>query len=237
MQEENAALLEQVAAGDKAALGALVSANLGLVRTIALRFRGRGTEFEDLVQIGTIGMLKAARSFDASYGTVFSTYAVPLIIGEIRRFLRDDGMLKVSRSTKRQGVEILAAREAFEKEHGREPTVAELAVQAGLSPAELVYALDAVSPVASLSAPVGEEEGGATICTMLADGEDTIEKTTDHIALAEAVKKLSPLQQELVKLRYRRELSQAETGARLGMTQVQVSREEKRTLLRLRELL
>ena len=236
MQQQNAGLLRQVAEGDKTALSSLVCANLGLVKTIALRFLGRGAEYEDLVQIGTIGMIKAARSYDAEYETAFSTYAVPLIIGEIRRFLRDDGMLKVSRSTKRQGVQILAAREQFAAKHGREPSVSELSVLCDMSQAELVYALDAVSPVGSLSEPVGDDEG-TTLGAMLPDKENNIEKMTDHIALTEAIAQLSPLQKQIVALRYRRELSQAQTGAILGMTQVQVSREEKRMLARLREML
>ena len=237
MQNQNAELLVQVAEGDKAALTTLICNNLGLVKTIVLRFVGRGAEYEDLVQIGTIGMIKAARSYDPSYETTFSTYAVPLIIGEIRRFLRDDGMIKVSRSTKRQGVQILAAKEAFATKNGRDPTVGELSTLCGMSQAELVYALDAVSPVGSLSEPVGEEEGGTTIGAMLADGENLIERTTDRIALTEAIKRLSPLHKQLVYLRYQKELSQAQTGERLGMTQVQVSREEKRMLTRLREML
>ncbi len=237
MQEDNMALLSRVAAGDRAALSTLVCANLGLVKTIVMRFRGRGAEYEDLVQIGTIGMIRAARSYDPAYETAFSTYAVPLIIGEIRRFLRDDGMVKVSRTTKRQGVEILAARERFEAEHGRTPSTSELAALCGCSEAELVYALDAVSPVGSLSEPVGEEGAGQTLGELIAAEENEIERVTDRIALAEAIAALSPLQRELVYLRYERELSQTETGELLGMTQVQVSREEKRTLRRLRELL
>lgn len=156
---DNEALLKKAQAGDEKAFEEIISSNMGLVKRIALKFTDRGVDFEDLVQIGAIGMIKAVRSFDFSYECVFSTYAVPLILGEIRRFLRDDGMIKVSRQTKRQGIEILRQKEAFIKAHAREPKLTELAELCGISSEELVYALDAVNPVHSLNESVGDDEG------------------------------------------------------------------------------
>ena len=131
LYDDNAMLISLAQSGDEAALERLISQNMGLVKNIAKRFVGRGAEFEDLVQIGSIGMLKAAKSFDSSYGTVFSTYAVPLIIGEIRRFLRDDGIIKVSRDIRRRGSEIMRAKEKFIAENDREPKISELSAICG----------------------------------------------------------------------------------------------------------
>lgn len=236
LQTGNAQLLLRLRAGDEGAFEELITQNMGLVKRIALRFCGRGVEYEDLVQIGTIGMMKAARSFDCDYGTVFSTYAVPLIIGEIRRSLRDDGMIKVSRSVKTQGSRILREREAFCREYGREPRTAELARRCEISEAELVYALEAVSPVRSFEDPVGEEDGmtlGATLCNR----EDEMERLTEKIALRQAIATLDETQKQILHLRYDKELSQEQTGRLLGMTQVKVSREEKKIMQHLRALL
>lgn len=231
----NAELIRRVAGGDDAALDELVRVNLGLVKSIVLRFRDRGVEFEDLMQLGTIGMIKAARSFDFKYNCAFSTYAVPLIIGEIRRFLRDDGAVKVSRTTKKTGVDIMRKRELFMRENGREPTVNELSERCGIEPAELTYALESVAAVHSLSEPVGEDN--MTLENVIADKNNEIELTTDRIALAQAVGCLPELQRKIVTLRYIKCLSQQQTGELLGLTQVKISREEKKILERLRSLL
>ncbi len=236
MQRSNTELLERLQAGDEDAFESLIVQNMGLVKRIALRFCGRGIEYEDLVQIGTIGMMKAARSFDCGYGTVFSTYAVPLIIGEIRRSLRDDGMIKVSRSVKSEGSRILREREAFCREYGREPRTAELAERCGITEAELVYALEAVSPIRSFEDPVGEEEG-MTLGSILCNKEDEMEHLTEKIALHEAIATLNETQRRILQLRYDKELSQEQTGRLLGMTQVKVSREEKKIMQHLRALL
>lgn len=241
-KSHNAELLAQVASGDESALDELVTLNLGLVKSLALRFRdrslcgGRAVEYEDLVQIGTIGMIKAARSFDPSYGTAFSTYAVPLIIGEIRRFLRDDGLIKVGRATKKAGADIARRREEFLTEHGREPRVSELAELCGLPEAEVVYALEAVGTVRSLSEPSGDDES-LTLESTLSEQTGEIESATDKIALGEAVADLPELWRKIVYLRFGRELSQQQTGRILGLTQVKISREEKKILDRLRSVL
>jgi RNA polymerase sigma factor (sigma-70 family) len=149
-------LIKKAQEGDPTALEELVKSNMGLVKSIAVRFRDRGVEFEDLCQIGTIGMIKAIRNFDNSHGTMLSTYAVPLIMGEIRKYLRDDGLIKVSRELKRKGVTVLRAKENFISENGREPTVNELSEACGIPSDDVVECLDASLDVMSFSEPVGE---------------------------------------------------------------------------------
>ena len=232
---DNEALLKKAQAGDEKAFEEIISSNMGLVKRIAIKFTDRGVDFEDLVQIGAIGMIKAVRSFDFSYECVFSTYAVPLILGEIRRFLRDDGMIKVSRQTKRQGIEILRQKEAFIKAHAREPKLTELAELCGISSEELVYALDAVNPVHSLNESVGDDEG--ELGDFVADKNNEMEALTDKIALAQAIKSLPEIQQKIIMLRFFRDLSQQQTGQLLGLSQVKVSREEKKIMNKLRQAL
>ncbi len=236
-REENTELLRLARDGDRDAMERLVECNMGLCRSIAARFRDRGVEYEDLVQLAAIGMIKAVRSFDFSYQTAFSTYAVPLIIGEIRRFLRDDGAIKVSRSAKRTGRDAMRRREEFLREHGREPRLNELAALCGVEGEELAFALEAVSPVRSLNEPIGNGEDGAQLGDLLADSDDGIAGAVDRIALSEAIRSLPPTQRRLIYLRYCRELSQAQTGQLLGMTQVKVSREEKKIMAALKKAL
>ncbi len=236
-RENNIEQIKKAQSGDKEALEELISANMGLCKSIALRFRDRGTEYEDLVQLASIGMIKAVRSFDFSYNTAFSTYAVPLIIGEIRRHLRDDGLIKVSRSIKKCGIDAMHKREEFISENGREPKVSELAALCCTTPEQIAASLEAISPVHSLAEPVGKDDDTLTIENMLSDKEDGIGSITDKIALAEAIKKLPEIQRQIVILRYFRELSQQQTGNILGMTQVKISREEKKIITQLRKVL
>lgn len=237
MSYDNSALIKRLSEGDESALDEIVSQNMGLVKSVALRFCGRGTDYEDLVQIGSIGLLRAARSFDFSFGCMFSTYAVPLIIGEIRRFLRDDGLIKVGRSTKQAAGVIMRAREEFISSNQREPSVSELAEICKMSVEEIVYALDAAGPVRSLSESVGPEGEGASLEYFIADREDLLDKLTDSIALSEAISTLSPRQQQIIQMRYFKEMSQQQTGDALGITQVKVSREEKKIMELLRKAL
>ncbi|MFQ9148708.1 MAG: sigma-70 family RNA polymerase sigma factor [Eubacteriales bacterium] len=165
----NPELLKRISEGDESATNELICANMGLVRSIANRFRDRvdgsrdnhGCDFEDLLQIGTLGMIKAARSYDPSFGTAFSTYAVPLIIGEIKRFLRDDGLIKISRITKKQNATILRQREIFISRNGREPTIDELSDICNMPREDLVFALGSGTPCHSLSDAVGDDGTGA----------------------------------------------------------------------------
>ena len=232
----NLSLLHRIKDGDESALEELICENMGLIKSVALRFAGRGAETEDLLQIGSIGMIKAARSFDFSYNTEFSTYAVPLIIGEIRRFLRDDGQIKVSRSIKRRGVAVMHKSEELTRTLGREPTVGELSKECNMSPEEITYVLEAVSPVHSLHEMVGGDNS-LTLESTLSDKENAIERLTDRIALSEAIAALDETSQKILHLRYIKELSQQQTGNILGLSQVKVSREEKKIMQKLKQAL
>ena len=228
---QNTALLTE---GGEEAEAELLRLNSGLIRSIAYRFRGRGIELEDLIQIGTIGFIKAARSFDSSRGCAFSTYAVPMIMGEIRKTLRDDGLIKVSRQQKKLGADLLGARTRIMNEEGREAGIVELAQICGVSPEEAAMAIESVSPVSSLSETVGEGEG-MTLESRLPDPENEIERVNDRLALSQAISKLPEIKRKIVLLRYFRNLTQQQTAAELGLSQVKVSREEKKIVEFLRE--
>ncbi|MBQ8431631.1 MAG: sigma-70 family RNA polymerase sigma factor [Clostridia bacterium] len=234
--ERNLALLERVQAGDESAEAELVEENLGLVRKIARRFLDRGTEYEDLVQIGTIGIVKAIRSFSIERGTAFSTYAVPLIVGEIRRHLRDDGPIKVSRIYKRQGVSLMHEKNRILAEEGREPGIAELATRCNLTVEEAAISLDSISPVTSLSEFVYGEDT-VTYEGILSDeeSENESERICDRVALAQCIHRLPPLWRKILLMRYYRNMTQQQTANALGLTQVKVSREEKKILAALRQ--
>lgn len=236
LYERNQELLRRAGEGDSEAEAALVEENLGLVRKVARRFLDRGTEYEDLVQIGTIGMIKAIRSFSIERGTVFSTYAVPLIIGEIRRHLRDEGPIKVSRIYKKQGLMLMCEKNRIAAEEGREAGVAELAARCGVSIEEAAVSLDAMTPVTSLSDFVYGEDT-VTYEGVLADEESEreSERICDRVALAQCIHRLPELWQKIVLMRYFRNMTQQETANALGLTQVKISREEKKLLAALRE--
>lgn len=232
--ESNRLLIEQAQNADgaecEAATEKLICDNMGLVRHIALKFCGRGCEYEDLVQIGTIGMLKAIRSFDLERRTAFSTYAVPLIVGEIRRYLRDDGPIKVGRAIKKLGANLMREQSKIIAETGKEPHISELAERCGVSPEEAAAALDAISPVASLSESRGDDGEGFCLYDRIPDSDGLleIEHARDRIALAQAIRLLPPLWRQIVVLRYFKDMTQQKTAQALGLTQVKVSREEKK---------
>lgn len=230
---ENTALILRSQSGDDDATEELVRRNLGLVQSIAYRFIGRGADFEDLVQIGTIGMLKAIRSFDESRGCVFSTYAVPLIFGEIRRFLRDDGLIKVCRTQKKLGAMLMRANEEYVSKTGKAPRIEEIAKICGVDAGEAAAALCAVSPTMSLSEPIFGEEDSTTLESTLSS-QDENEKWIEKLSLTEAIGKLPKLWKQIVLLRYFRDLSQESTAAALGLSQVKISREEKKIIAFLR---
>lgn len=236
LYERNQELLRRASEGDSEAEAALVEENLGLVRKVARRFLDRGTEYEDLVQIGTIGMIKAIRSFSSERGTVFSTYAVPLIIGEIRRHLRDEGPIKVSRIYKRQGMMLMCEKNRIAAEEGRDAGVAELAARCGVSVEEAAISLDAMSPVTSLSDFVYGEDT-VTYENVIPDEESEreSERICDRVALTQCIHRLPELWQKIILMRYFRNMTQQQTGMALGLTQVKVSREEKKLLAALRE--
>lgn len=232
--ESNRLLIEQAQNADgaecEAATEKLICDNMGLVRHIALKFCGRGCEYEDLVQIGTIGMVKAIRSFDLERRTAFSTYAVPLIVGEIRRHLRDDGPIKVGRAIKKLGANLMREQSKIIAETGKEPHISELAERCGVSPEEAAAALDAISPIASLSESRGDDGEGFCLYDRIPDSDGLleIEHARDRIALAQAIRLLPPLWRQIVVLRYFKDMTQQKTAQALGLTQVKVSREEKK---------
>lgn len=231
---ENTELLRQSQNGNEKATELLMQKNAGLVQNIAAKCLGRGVDFEDLVQIGNIGMLKAIRSFDLSRGVVFSTYAVPLIFGEIRRFIRDDGLVKVCRPQKRLGALLMRAKEDYIRENGVSPRIEDIATACGVSVEEAAAALTAVSPAVSLSEPLfGEEENFTLENTLFL--QDESEKMLERLSLSEALGKLPSLWQKIVLLRYYRDLSQQSTAEALGLSQVKISREEKKLIAFLRK--
>ena len=227
-------LIRQAQAGDRAASETLVTENSGLIWSVARRFFGRGAEPDDLYQLGCLGFLKAVEGFDLEYGTQFSTYAVPKITGEIRRFLRDDGAIKVSRSLKEQALVIKTARNHLTTALGREPTLTEISRQTGFLPEEIALAENATAATESIQRESGEE--GFSLENILTDTESE-EKMVERIALMQAVSKLPERENMVIKLRYFHGLTQQRVAKVLQVSQVQVSRIEKKALSHLRELL
>ena len=214
-------------AGDSRAMEQLVEENSGLIWAVARRYMGRGTEVEDLYQLGCLGFLKAVEGFDLEFGTQFSTYAVPKIAGEIRRFLRDDGTVKVSRSLKEHSAQIKAARNSLTNTLGREPTVGEISSQTGLSAEEIALAETATSATESIQRQTGEE--GFSLEDVLTDS-DGEEKMLEKIALRQAIALLPQRERQVIQLRYFHDLTQQRVAAVLGVSQVQVSRIEKKAI-------
>ncbi|MBQ3251809.1 MAG: sigma-70 family RNA polymerase sigma factor [Oscillospiraceae bacterium] len=220
--------------GDKEAAEALVVENAGLIWSVAKRFAGRGTDSDDLYQIGCLGFLKAVQGFDLGFGTQFSTYAVPKIAGEIRRFLRDDGTVKVSRGIKERAFTIKNERNRMILEFGREPTVTELADATGFTPEQIAVADSATATVESIQQEAGEE--GFTLESVLTDTESE-DNMLDKIALKQALDLLSERESMVIRLRYFHGLTQERVSRILQVSQVQVSRIEKKALIRLRQVL
>ena len=220
--------------GDKEIAGKLVEENSGLIWSIVRRFLGRGVDAEDLYQLGCVGLLKAIDGFDESFGTRFSTYAVPKISGEIRRFLRDDGAVKVSRGLKEQAAQIRAVHAALEQRIGREPTLSELARETGLSAEEIVFAQTATGPAESLQRESGEE--GFSLELVLGDYAAE-EKMLERVSLKAAIERLPERERQVVALRFFHGMTQQSCARVLHVSQVQISRLEKRAIEGLRELL
>ena len=235
--EKNSDLIRRAQEGSREAMDEIVRLNMGLVKSTALRFRDRGTEYEDLVQIGTIGMIKAVKSFRFEFHTVFSTYAVPLIAGEIKRFLRDDGMVKVSRSIKENGIRVFAAREKLLKEKNGEPTLNEVAQAAGLTVEEVVTAMEANHQVDSIYRSVYGKDGKEILLVdqLKSHGEETEEQIMNRLMVRQLLKDLDETEEKLIRMRYFQNKTQTVVAKELGISQVQVSRMEKKILLRLRE--
>lgn len=223
--------------GDKEARDTLVHNNMGLVWSIVRRFANRGYEMEDLFQIGSIGLLKAIDNFDTSYDVKFSTYAVPLITGEIKRFLRDDGMLKVSRSMKENAWKISRAAEKWQNTYGRDATLAELSDETGIPAEDIVLSLSASTEVDSLYRPVPGAEGKEiTLQEQIRDEKNEMEREVNHIFLEQLLHTLDGKERSLIYMRYFQERTQADVAKVFGTTQVQVSRMEKKLLAKMRSL-
>lgn len=227
-------LIARAQQGDKKASEQLITENAGLIWSVARRFLGRGTESDDLYQLGCLGFIKAVEGFDLEFGTQFSTYAVPKIAGEIRRFLRDDGAVKVSRSIKEQAITIRTMRNHLTTALGREPTISEIATQTGFTPEEIALAENATSCTESINRQTGED--GFSLENILTDTESE-EMLVEKISLRQAIEKLPEREKTVIKLRYFHGLTQDRASKVLGVSQVQVSRIEKKALDMLRTLM
>lgn len=234
-QREMPALLRQAHAGDAAARDRLIRGNLRLVLSVIQRFGGRGESADDLFQVGCIGLIKSIDNFNCDLNVRFSTYAVPMIVGEIRRYLRDNSAIRVSRSMRDTAYRALQAKEAFVRDHQREPTITELAAALGMKKEEVVFALDAILDPVSLYEPVWGEEGDA-LCVMdqVSDTRCTDEQWLEHIALKEAIRALSARERRIVQMRFFEGRTQMEVAGEIHISQAQVSRLEKGALARIR---
>lgn len=230
------ALIQRSHEGDEEAKAQLVEENTGLVWCIVKRFCNRGVEAEDLFQVGSIGLLKAIDKFDLSYDVKFSTYAVPMISGEIKRFLRDDGMIKVSRSLKELAYNAYLCPEKLQEKWGRDPTIPEIAEHLGVANEELTQALDASGDIESLYKPIYQNEGQEIrLMDKLPDKEGGEEQLLNHMLLSQLLTYLNKEERKLIYLRYFANQTQTQVGVTLGISQVQVSRMEKKILKSLRE--
>ena len=233
--EHTLALIGRSHQGDKEARDTLFEENAGLIYSVAKRFLRRGVEMEDLFQIGSIGLLKAVDNFDLSYEVRFSTYAVPMIAGEIKRFLRDDGIIKVSRSLKENCSKIYRARENLERTLGREPTLEEISAECEIPMEELVMAMESSAEVESLHETIYQGEGNEiSLMDKLPEKENQQEILLNKILLEEILESLDGNERSLIHMRYFQDMTQTEIAKNLGISQVQVSRLEKRILRNLR---
>ena len=234
--EEMMELIRKAHQGDKEARDKMVLENVGLVWSIVRRFQGRGYEMEDLFQIGSIGLLKAVDKFDLSYEVRFSTYAVPMIAGEIKRFLRDDGMIKVSRSVKEMSLRVKSVREALCFSMGREPTIEEIAAEVGASKEEVAASIEAGAEVESLYKTVNQnDENSLCLMDKIEDQDESQEKLLNHMVLEKLIGQLGEKEKEIILRRYYKNETQTQVAKALDISQVQVSRLEKKILKQMRE--
>lgn len=230
---DNAELLERAAKGDEKSRENLILQNMGLVHSVVRRFIGRGYDTEDLIQVGCIGLIQAVEKFNSDYGVQFSTYAVPVIIGEIKRFIRDDGIIKVSRSLKDIAAKANRIKEQEQKKTGREPTITEIAEELGITSAELSTAIDAQRMPQSIYATI-DDEGGALV-DKIESRTDDLGEMLNRVLLEDIIERLCDRDKQIVYLRYYKQKTQAQIAKMLGISQVQVSRIEKKILLYMRE--
>ncbi len=236
--DETAKLIQSAHEGDKSARDRLVSENMGLVWSIVRRFGGRGYDPEDLFQIGSIGLIKAIDKFDLSFDVKFSTYAVPMIAGEIKRFLRDDGMIKVSRVLKETAVKAKSVKEALNLKLGREPTLNEIAGELGICVEELAAAMESGAEIESLQKTIYQGDGSSIhLMDKLEEKSNPAEEVMNKMLLGRLLNELSPQERKIIIRRYYMEQTQTQIAKELGISQVQVSRMEKKILKSMREKL
>ena len=229
-------LIKRAREGDQTARNQVAAENLGLVWSVVRRFAGRGHDLEDLYQIGCIGLLKCIDKFEPAFDVKFSTYAVPMIMGEVKRFLRDDGMVKVSRSLKETAYKVYTVREKMVNENGTEPTIEELASCLDIDKEEIVVALEANSEVESIYKTIYQNDGNTIyLIDKLVSTEDESQKAINQLALEELMQQLDEKERTIIRMRYFEDKTQTEIAGKLGISQVQVSRMEKKVLLKMRE--
>lgn len=231
-------LIAMAQAGDTSARDKLVQHNMRLVYSVVSHLARAGCEFEDLFQVGCLGLMKAIDRFDLTYDVRFSTYAVPVIAGEVKRLIREDGMIRVSRSVRQLGSRLMAAREKLVADLQREPTIAELADAVGVSPEEAVYAMEAAIPVTSLDESAGkDDESGFHVQDTVAAERSGVDDVVDSVSLKKAIQRLPARERRILLMRYFEEKTQAEVAAAIGVSQVQISRIEKKVLSALRNMM
>ena len=229
-------LIKRAREGDQTARNQVAAENLGLVWSVVRRFAGRGHDLEDLYQIGCIGLLKCIDKFEPAFDVKFSTYTMPMIMGEVKRFLRDDGMVKVSRSLKETAYKVYTVREKMVNENGTEPTLEELASCLDIDKEEIVVALEANSEVESIYKTIYQNDGNAIyLIDKLVSTEDESQKAINQLALEELMQQLDEKERTIIRMRYFEDKTQTEIAGKLGISQVQVSRMEKKVLLKMRE--
>lgn len=234
--QETLELINKAQNGDSEAQSILINKNIGLVKSVVKRFLNRGYEYEDLFQLGSIGLLKAIKNFDVSYNVRFSTYAVPMIVGEIKRFLRDDGLIKVSRSLKETHGRMKRAKDRMSKEMGREPTLSEISEELGIPREDLIMALDATSSPEYLYDTIHQDDGSPIfLIDKISANDDYSSEMLDRITLKEMISKLKPRERQIIIMRYFQDKTQTQIAQKLGISQVQVSRIEKKILGKLKQ--
>ncbi|WP_411681038.1 RNA polymerase sporulation sigma factor SigF [Clostridium thailandense] len=236
--DKNVELIRVAKEGNKDALNRLIEVNLPLVSTISKKFLNRGYEYEDIFQIGCMGLVKAVNNFDEKYNVKFSTYAVPMILGEIKRFIRDDGMIKVSRSVKNTAKKLHYDKEALTKELNREPTIEELSNYSGINTEEIIFAIESANSLQYLYDTIHQDDGAPVLLIdKISENPEEDNEMIDRIALKEALKSLDSKSRQIIMLRYFKDKTQVQVAKMLGISQVQVSRIEKKVLKTMRETL
>lgn len=236
--DDNINLIQLAKSGNKDALNKIIEINLPLVSSISRKFLNRGYEYEDIFQIGSMGLIKAVNNFDISYNVKFSTYAVPMIIGEIKRFLRDDGIIKVSRNVKNTAKKLHYDKEELTKKLDREPTIEELAIFSGIDKEEIIFAIESANSLQYLYDTIHQDDGAPVLLIdKLSENVEEDSNMIDRIALKEALRDLDIKARQIIMLRYFKDKTQVQVAKMLGISQVQVSRIEKKVLKKMKEIL